>query len=85
MWIVVTKQGSEIAQMITACHAIPLADCRAQGYNNGANMSGKYNGARPIIKEQFPTVIFSLLVVHANLIDAEMMPLNVFQKQPPIS
>ena len=38
------KTGSEIAQMITETfesHAIPLADCRAQGYNNWASISGK--------------------------------------------
>ena len=40
-------------------HAIPLADCRAQGYDNTAIMSGKYNCAQPIIKERYPTAIFS--------------------------
>ena len=56
------KTGSKIAQMITETlesHAIPLVDCRAQGYDNAANMSGKYNGAQAIIKEQCPTAIFS--------------------------
>ena len=49
---------SEIAQMVTETsenHAIPLAE----GYDNPANMSGKYNSAQAIIKEQFPTAIFS--------------------------
>ena len=27
--------------------------------HNGANMSGKYNGSQEIIKEQFPTAMFS--------------------------
>ena len=27
-------------------HAIPLVDCRAQGYGNEASMSGKCNGAQ---------------------------------------
>ena len=40
-------------------HSVPLADCRAQDYNNGANMSGKWNGAQAIIKEQYPSAIFS--------------------------
>ena len=40
-------------------HAIPLADCRAQGYDNAASMSGKNNGAQAIIKEQYSTAIFS--------------------------
>ena len=38
------KTGYEIAEMITETyegHATPLADCRAQGYDNGASMSGK--------------------------------------------
>ena len=50
------KTGSEIAQMITA---IPLADFRAEGYDNAASISGKYNGAQAIIKEQNPTAVFS--------------------------
>ena len=56
------KAGSDIAQMNTKTlesHAIPLADCRTQGYDNAANMSGKYNGAQAIIKEECPTAIFS--------------------------
>ena len=32
-------------------HAIPLADCRVQGHDNAASMSGKYNGAQ-VIKQQ---------------------------------
>ena len=50
------KTGSEIAQMITA---IPLADIRAQGHDNAASISGKYNCAQATIKEQNPTAIFS--------------------------
>ena len=46
-------------------HAIPIADCRAQGYYNAANMSGKYNGAQAIIQEQFPTAIFSPCGCHS--------------------
>ena len=48
------KTGSKIAQMITYTlerHAISLADCRAQGYDNAASMSGKYNGPQAIVKE----------------------------------
>ena len=58
------KTGSEIAQMIIEAfesHDIPLADCRVQGYDNAASMSGKYNGAQAIITEQYPTAIFSPL------------------------
>ena len=56
------KTGPEIAQMITETvesHAKPLADCRAHDYDNEASMSGKYNGVQAIIKEQYPTAIFS--------------------------
>ena len=56
------KTGSKIVQMITETlesYAFPLADCREQGCDNAANMSGKYTGAPAIIKEQYPTVIFS--------------------------
>ena len=45
-------------------HAIPLAVCNAQGYDNAASVSGKYNGAKAIIKEQYPTAIFSPCVCH---------------------
>ena len=33
-------------------HAISLADCRAQGRDNAADMLVNYNGAQAIIKEQ---------------------------------
>ena len=39
--------------------AIPLASCRAQGYDNVASTSGKYNGAQAIKKEQYPAAMFS--------------------------
>ena len=61
------KTGSDIAQMMTEAfesHAIPLADCRAQGNDNAASMSGKYYGAQPIIKEQQPPAKFSLCGCH---------------------
>ena len=43
-------------------HAIPLADCRTQGYDNAASMSSKYNGAQAVIKEQYDAGIFSSCV-----------------------
>ena len=66
-------------------HAIPLADCRAQGYGNAASMSGKYNGAQPIIKEQYSTAMSSPCGchTHTHFIYVVMMLLNVFQKQSP--
>ena len=46
---------------ILESHAISLADFRDQVYNDAASMSGKYNGAPEIIKEQYPNAIFSSL------------------------
>ena len=53
------------------CNAIPVADCRAQGHNDEANMLGKCNSAQTIIiKEQYPTAIFSACGGHTlNLCD----------------
>ena len=56
------KTESEIAQIIARTledQDIPFTDCRAQGYDIGANISGKCNGAPAIIKEQFHTAILS--------------------------
>jgi len=44
------KTGDAIANLIIellAMHEIALEHCRAQGYDNGSNMLGKYNGLRP--------------------------------------
>ena len=63
------KAGTDIAQMITktfGSHAIPLSDSRPHGYDNGANISGKHNVAQPMIKEQFPTVVFSPCGCHTH-------------------
>ena len=56
--------GSKMITETLKSHAIPLADCRAQGYDNAANMSGKYNGAQAIIYKQYPTAIFSPFGCH---------------------
>ena len=40
-------------------HDLPLSDCRAQGYDNAANMAGKYKGAQARILEQCETALFS--------------------------
>ena len=53
-------------------HAIPLADCRALGYNSAVSTSGKYTGAQSIIKEQYPTAMFSPCSCHTlNLCDSD--------------
>ena len=73
------KTGCEIVQLFTETfvgHAIPLADCRAQGFDNAASKSGKYNAAsksgkynaaQAIIKEQYPTARFSSCGCHSFL------------------
>ena len=41
--------GMDIANLILETlknYGIPIADCRGQGYDNAANMSGKYNGVQ---------------------------------------
>ena len=56
------KTGAEIANMIIETlkeHGIPITDCRAQGYDNGANMAGRYNGAQAKVLEVCPTAVFS--------------------------
>ena len=63
------KTGSEIAPKIIETfesHAIPLADCRTQGYDIAARMSGKYSGAQVIIKELYPTAILSPCGCHKH-------------------
>ena len=82
------KTRSKIAQMITETlesHAIPLADCRTQGYDNAASMSSKYDGAQAIIKEQYTTAMFSPCGCHTlNLCNNNAAECTVFQKQVPI-
>jgi hypothetical protein len=56
------KTGKKLAQMIMDTmvdHNIPLADCRAQSYDNAANMAGKYKGVQAKILAQYPAAIFS--------------------------
>ena len=57
-----SKKGEEIAELIMDTlekHAIPLSDCRAQGYDNAANMAGKYKGAQAKLQEHNSVAIFS--------------------------
>lgn len=51
MSIATKKTGQDVANWIMSKlekNSIPLRDCRGQGYNNGANMAGVYNGAQAI-------------------------------------
>ena len=40
-------------------HVIPLSNCRAQQYDNAANMAGEYKGTQAKIEEQNLVAIFS--------------------------
>ncbi len=51
---------------------LSLKNCRGQGYDNGANMAGIYNGAQAAIREKIPKRYF-LHVVHIVLIYVEYM------------
>ncbi|KAG8582256.1 hypothetical protein GDO81_007971 [Engystomops pustulosus] len=66
------KTGEEIADMIMSRlneHAIDLQDCRGQGYDNGANMSGRIKGVRAKIQETCPTALFCPCAAHSlNLV-----------------
>ena len=42
-----------------------MSDCRAQGYDNAANMAGQYKGARVKIQEQNSMAVFSPCACHA--------------------
>ena len=51
---------------------IPLTDCRAQAYDNGANMSGKYNGAQRHILDRNALCLLSPCGCHSlNLCGVE--------------
>ena len=56
------KTGIDIANLILETlkeYRIPIDDCRGQGYDNAANMSGKYNGAQQHISSVNPLCLYS--------------------------
>ena len=69
------KSGSDIADIIFKVldkNNIPLDDCRGQGYDNAANMSGAYKGVQSIIKTHNPLCIYSPCGCHSlNLCGAD--------------
>lgn len=66
------KTGQEISEMILEVlqsNGIPLQDCRGQGYDNGANMSGKVKGVQAQILKVNPLATFSPCASHTlNLV-----------------
>ena len=69
------KTGEEIANMIQnflSDNSIPLDDCRGQGYDNGANMAGKYKGVKAHLLEKKSLAIFSPCACHTlNLVGVD--------------
>ena len=62
------KTRAEIAQLIQdfLCkHGLPINNCRGQGYDNGSNMAGKYNGAQANILALNPLALFSPCACHS--------------------
>lgn len=62
------KTGAEIAALIVNTlieFEIPLNDCRGQGYDNAANMSGKYNGTQKRILDLNSLCLFSPCGCHS--------------------
>uniref|UniRef100_A0A3B1IJ48 TTF-type domain-containing protein n=1 Tax=Astyanax mexicanus TaxID=7994 RepID=A0A3B1IJ48_ASTMX len=66
------KTGQEISEMIIEAlqsNGIPLQECRGQGYDNGANMSGKVKGVQAQILKANPLATFSPCATHTlNLV-----------------
>ena len=61
------KTGSDIAELILrtlSSHNISIKFCRGQGYDNGANMAGKYKGAQACIQKYNNLAVFSPCAFH---------------------
>ena len=61
------KRGHDIAELlckVLKTNDINLQNCRGQGYDNGANMAGKYKGVQAIIQEN-PQPAFSPCSTHS--------------------
>lgn len=69
------KTGIDIANLIVESlkkYGIPIDDCRGQGYDNAANMSGKYSGAQQHISSVNPLCLYSPCGCHSlNLCGAD--------------
>lgn len=62
------KTGSAIADLIRdtlKVNNIPLSECRGQGYDNGSNMRGEYNGAKSHILRDNPLAVYSPCAAHS--------------------
>ncbi|KAK6481103.1 zinc finger MYM-type protein 1 [Huso huso] len=62
------KSGQEIAEMLLQVlqkHDIDIADCRGQGFDNGANMSRKVRGVQACISEKNSLATYSPCASHS--------------------
>ncbi len=69
------KTGQEISEIILKTledHGIAISDCRGQGFDNGANMSGKVKGVQAEIKKINPLATYSPCASHSlNLVGVQ--------------
>lgn len=69
------KTGADIADLIKKTleeHNIPLDKCRGQGYDNGSNMKGQYEGAQSHILRVSPLAVYSPCGNHSlNLVGVD--------------
>ena len=69
------KTGHEIARKIVGYVGelgLQFEDCIGQTYDNGSNMSGKYNGARAVITAEYADCLYSSCANHTlNLVGVE--------------
>ena len=61
------KTGEELSDMVLSRldhYMIPFSDCRGQGYDNGANMSGKVKGVQAHLHKKNPLAQYSPCGAH---------------------
>ena len=78
------KTGSEIAEMIHAVlrdHGIDIGDCRGQGYDNGANMSGNIKGVQAQILKKNKLATYSPCASHT----LNLVGVHAAQSSPEVS
>ena len=62
------KKGADIAKLILNVlekNELDIKSCRGQGYDNGANMAGIYNGVQALIRQNIPQAIFIPCSAHS--------------------
>nr|XP_047139153.1 zinc finger MYM-type protein 1-like [Hydra vulgaris] len=62
------KKGSDITKLILNVlgeNELDIKNCRGQGYDNGANMAGVYNGVQALIRQNNPQAVFIPCSAHS--------------------